>query len=391
LLYDVVIIGGGPVGSQSAYRIAKAGHTVLVLESKSRLGEPVCCTGIISAECANKYDLNDGLVLRRLNGARLISPLGRVLKVWRSKTQACILDRSAFDANMVMRAQKAGAEYSLGSRVTDIAITRDIVKLGAIKDDYKMDVNARCLVTANGFETKLITGLDIPRNEDFVIGVQAEVEIQEVDEIEVYLGQRVAPGFFAWLVPTSDKTGLAGLLSRKNAKAYLKEMLSTMAVQGRIKSNKVEITSRIIPLQPIRKTYGKRIVIIGSAAGQVKPLTGGGIYYGMLCADIAADTLHSALLKDDLSARNLASYENEWKRQLGDEIKTSLRARKLFERMSDKQIDKVFKIAETSGILKSLLEMEEVSFDWHSHTVKKLMREKILTGIRQFIKVPFSM
>jgi digeranylgeranylglycerophospholipid reductase len=390
LLYDVVVIGGGPVGSQVAYRIANAGHSVIVLEKKSRLGEPVCCTGIISSECANKYNLNDGLVLRRLNGARLISPSGKILKVWRSQTQACLLNRSAFDMRMVVRAKEAGAKYLLGCKASDIEVNRDFVKIIVVKDNDRTTIVARCLIIATGFEKKLIAGLGLQGNNDSVTGVQAEVETKKVDEVEVYLGRRIAPGFFAWLVPTSSETGLVGLLSRQNARDYLKDMLISMADQGKIKSSTVEISSRIIPLQPLRKTFGRRTVIIGSSAGQVKPLTGGGIYYGMLCADIAADILHPALVNDDLSAGNLASYDREWRKQLGEEIKTSRRARKLFERLSDGQINKVFEIAEATGIVKSLLEMEDVSFDWHSHTVKKLVREKILTRIRQFVHVPFT-
>jgi digeranylgeranylglycerophospholipid reductase len=389
-LYDVVVIGGGPVGSQAAYRIANAGHSVLVLEKKSRLGEHVCCTGIISWECAHKYNLTEGLVMCRLNGARLISPSGRILRVWRSQTQACVLNRSAFDMRMVIRAKEAGAKYLLGCNASDIEVNRDFVKIVVVKDNERTNVIARCLIIANGFETKLITGLGLPRNNDLATGVQAEVEIKKVDEVEVYLGRRIAPGFFAWLVPTSNETGLVGLLSRQNARDYLKEMLISMADQGKIKSSTVEISSRMIPLQPLRKTFGRRTVIIGSSAGQVKPLTGGGIYYGMLCADIAADVLHPALVNDDLSAKNLANYDREWRKQLGEEIKTSRRARKLFERLNDGQINKVFEIAEASGIVKSLLDVEEVSFDWHSQTVKKLIREKILARIRQVVNVPFN-
>jgi digeranylgeranylglycerophospholipid reductase len=390
LLYDVAVIGGGPVGSQAAYRIADAGHSVIVIEKKSRTGEPVCCTGIISYECANKYNLNDGLVTRRLNGARLIAPSGRILTIWRRQTQACVLKRSALDMHMVMRAKEAGAQYLMGYRASDIEITRDFVRIVIGEKNDQTTIIARCLIVANGSEAKLIDGLGLQRNNDLATGVQAEVETKNVDEVEVYLGRRIAPGFFAWLVPTSNETGLAGLLSRQNARDYLREMLISMADRGKIKSSKVEISSRPIPLQSLRKTFMRRAVIIGSSAGQVKPLTGGGIYYGMLCADIAADILHPALVKDDLSAGNLASYDREWRKQLGEEIKTSRRGRKLFERLNDGQINKVFEIAEASGIVKSLLEMEDVSFDWHSHTVNKLIKERVLTGIRQLFKAPFS-
>ena len=90
-----------------------------------------------------------------------------------------------------------------------------------------------------------------------------------------------------------------------------------------------------LALRLLRKTCGERILVVGDAAGQVKPTSGGGIYYGMLCADIAANTLNTALHRDDLSVKNLSRYDREWRRKLGREIMIGYWARKLFERLSD--------------------------------------------------------
>ncbi len=87
-LYDVAIIGGGPVGSQVAYRLAAIGYHVVVLEQKEELGEPVCCTGIISQECVNAFGINEDVIFRRVNGAKLFSPSDKLLSLWRQQTQA---------------------------------------------------------------------------------------------------------------------------------------------------------------------------------------------------------------------------------------------------------------------------------------------------------------
>ena len=83
-------------------------------------------------------------------------------------------------------------------------------------------------------------------------------------------------------------------------------------------------------------------MVVGDAAGQVKPTSGGGIYYGLLCADIAADTLHRALQEGDFSAGMLSRYERKWKKRLGRELKIGYWARRMFERLSDGQIDRIF-------------------------------------------------
>ena len=71
-MYDVIVVGGGPVGSYVAYKLAGMGHDVVVLEQKEKLGGRVCCAGIISQECVNSFDIDDSVVLRRVSSAKLL-------------------------------------------------------------------------------------------------------------------------------------------------------------------------------------------------------------------------------------------------------------------------------------------------------------------------------
>jgi len=127
---------------------------------------------------------------------------------------------------------------------------------------------------------------------------------------------------------------------------------------------------------------------VGSAAGQVKPTTGGGIYYGLLGADIAANILNQALERDDLSARNLANYEREWKEKLASELRVGYWARKLYEKLSDAQIDRIFDIIKSNGIDKALLSNDDLSFDWHSGAVLRLMGHQSLSKVIKAMKIP---
>ena len=110
-MYDVIVIGGGPVGSQVAYRLAGMGYQVVVLERKERLGGPVCCTGIISQECVSTFAVDRSVILRQLNSIRLYSPSGSLLRLCWEEPQACIVDRVAFDMALASRARSVGAEY----------------------------------------------------------------------------------------------------------------------------------------------------------------------------------------------------------------------------------------------------------------------------------------
>ena len=129
--------------------------------------------------------------------------------------------------------------------------------------------------------------------------------------------------------------------------------------------------------------------MVGDAVGQVKPTTGGGIYYGLLCADIAANNLHRALNDDDLSARNLAGYEREWKKKLGRELKIGYWARKFYEHLSDKQVDRIFDIIKSNGVDEALLKKDDLSFDWHGEVILKLLGHRVLSKAIEVMKVPF--
>ena len=388
-MYDVIVIGGGPVGSYLAYRLAGMGYGVVVLEQKEELGEGVCCTGVISQECVNSFAVDDDVIFRRVNSARLFSPSGRLLRLWRQETQACIVDRAALDVAMSRRAQGAGAECVLDSPVKNIEVGDDKVRVEVARYGEGLNLEARAVVITTGFGSPLVKGLGLDKVGDFVIGAQAEVETTGVDEIEVYFGREMAPGFFAWLVPTSPPKALLGLLSRRSPGLYLRKLISSLQAEGKIVSAGAELCYRGIPLKPLARTYSDRLVVVGDAAGQVKPTTGGGIYYGLLCADIAANNLHRALEANDLSARSLADYEREWKRKLGRELKICYWARKFYERLSDRQIDRVFDIIKSNGIDEALLKADDLSFDWHGEVILRLLGQRVLSKAIGVMRIPF--
>ena len=390
-MYDVAVIGGGPVGSHMAYKLAGMGYGVVVLEQKERLGKPVCCTGIISEECVRSFDVNDNVILGKVSSARFFSPSGEVIRLWRQETQAYILDRAAFDVAVASRAQGRGAEYILNSLVRNIEVADDRVRVEVARQGEMSHFEARAVVIASGFGSSLVEGLRLGKTSHFVMGTQAKVETVGIDEMEVYFSQKLAPGFFAWLVPTSPLTARVGLLSRHSPGLYLKKLISSLIAQGKITSAEPEFSYGGIPLKPLARTYSERLLVVGTAAGQVKPTTGGGIYYGLLGAEIAASNLHRALESNDLSVRRLANYEREWKRRLGRELRMGYWARRFYERLSDRQIDRIFTLVTANDMDDALLKADEVSFDWHSIGLVRLLGHGAISKAIQMAKIPFNL
>lgn len=367
--YDVLIVGAGPAGSRVAYRLAELGYRVGVFEKHPQIGNKLCCTGIIGRECAELFEVDPSCVLKEAKSAKLFAPSGEFIRVSKDETQAYIVDRVTFDKTMAQKAQNAGAQYLLGSKVENISISNDAVLIDAVHDGDSIQYRGKVVVVASGFGSQIPSMLGLGKIKDYVLGVQCEVEIKGIDEVEVYFSHRIAPGFFAWLVPITDSRARVGLGAKEKPGEYLKKLLSQLASEGKVVDSNVTIQYGGIPLKPLSRTYGDRLVVVGDAAGQAKPTTGGGIYFGLLCADFAADVLHQSLSTNNFSRRRLARYEKLWKAKLGRELRTEYFARRLYNRLSDKRINSIFNVVRDNNIHESMLSSSYRSFDWHGELV----------------------
>lgn len=360
---EIAIVGGGPAGCYLASKLAEGGLEVLVLEEHPTIGEPACCTGIIGRECLSLLDLSQPSVLHACRSASFYSPSGKRLRVSSAIPQAFVMDRAALDRALAERARERGARFCLGCRVREVALGRDGVRLEV---EGAEPVEARAAVIAAGFPSGLARGLG--EIGGWAMAAQAEVEAPGLSEVEVYLGRGVAPGFFAWLVPTHPGRGLAGVLSSGSGD-FLRGFLSHLQAQGRISRLPERVCRRRLPLAALPRTYAERLLVVGEAAGQVKVTTGGGIYYGILGAEAAARTLVEAFRAGDLSAPFLSRYERDWRGRLEPELRWGRWARRVFARLSDPQLEGLFSLAEGTGLLDRLVSREGFSFDWHAPTL----------------------
>jgi digeranylgeranylglycerophospholipid reductase len=371
--YDVIIVGAGAAGSYAAYELASLGHHVAVFEEKSAPGLNVCCTGIISTECFDSFGISTDVILTKANSAKFFSPSGRCLRLQTEKVQAYVVDRLLLDKAIASKAQTQGAHY-LFSQVIDIIPGKDSIQAETLCFGAREIFTARAVILANGFRPKLPQKLGLGKIKSFLIGAQAEVEAKKVDELEVYFGQKIAPGSFAWLVPSSVNKAYVGLLSTSQAKLHLQRFLLSPFCQGRIMSQEVEIRQKAIPVGTLARSYGDRVLVIGDAAGQVKPTTGGGIYFGHLGAKIAAKVLDEALSSDNLTAGRLSRYHKQWKAKMGKELSRGYWARWAYAKLSDRQIEGIFNMLDSGGMAEALLKSNNFSFDWHSRLILASLR-----------------
>jgi flavin-dependent dehydrogenase len=140
----------------------------------------------------------------------------------------------------------------------------------------------------------------------------------------------------------------------------------------------------------LTRSYGDRILAIGDAAGQVKPTTGGGIYFGHIGARVAAGVLDEALKHDDLTAGRLSRYQKQWKARMGKELSRGCRARWAYTKLSDRQIEGILNAVDASGTAEALLNSSDFSFDWHSKLITAVLKRSSAYPLLKIKKLLYS-
>jgi flavin-dependent dehydrogenase len=217
-------------------------------------------------------------------------------------------------------------------------------------------------------------GLGIPRM--LLHSAQAELPAERPGDVEVHLGTRLAPGGFAWAVPVlrGDRSFVrVGVMCNRDAALHFTRLRDQIAARWGVRvPADCQPRQKVLPLEPLDRTYADRLLIAGDAAGIVKSTTGGGIYYSLITASLAARTLSGALDRDELIDGALAEYETAWQHRLGAELRSQLVLRRIAQRLTDPDIDGLFDLARTDGIMP--LMRQTAAFNHHREFIVALLK-----------------
>lgn len=377
LMFDVAIIGAGPSGSMLSRLLADKGHSVVLLEEHAQPGHPVNCSGIIGLEAFQRFDLPHTPIIRGIDSFQFHSPGGSTLHYQHPQPLAFAVNRAMFDEEMAAQAVAAGAKLMTSSRVNQILIENDGVQLNINQNSTAL--KCKLLAIATGAGTKLIKDAGLASNQQFVFGAQTECETIELKDVEIFFGQDITPFNFAWIIPLQQGHAKIGLICEKNPTDSLKRFITNAENAGKVLARNSNIQNSLLPLTPIKRSYTERTIVVGEAAGQLKTVTCGGIYYGLLAAEIGADVLSAALKKNYFGSDALSMYEQRWKNLLGKELEIGLCLRSAFKKCSDSKIDSLFEIASKNGLMKLI--REKANFDWHYDLISAIFRHSLTRAI----------
>jgi len=371
---DVAIIGAGPSGSFSALFAAESGAKVTVFEEHPTIGSPTHCAGHVSLNGLKQLglELPSSIVENTFRSAVFFSPSCKRFSVRFPSPVTCAVNRRLLDQHLANIASSKGAQFLLSSRAKPTAKRQNRAKGLLIDVQGEMEkITPSLIIDAEGISSIILKNEGLKPFNDMMVVKAVSAELDgicdvENDSVEVYFGREFADGFYAWIIPKRDGTARIGLGTRDgNPKQCLERFKNdhSIARYKMRKSRFTSITYHSIPLGgPIPKTYANGFLVIGDAASQVKPTTGGGVVKGLLCAKIAGKIAASCVKEGVFSDKFLERYEDQWKQNIKFDMRMLLSARKLLNRLSDREMERVFDMANKLRLQESLIQVKNLDF-----------------------------
>lgn len=306
-MYDFVVVGAGPVGSRFARQAARSGADVVVFE-QGQIGEPLACSGHVSLDLWDYVpeSAHNELFQNDIYGARfhLDGPGSKAYPFYKDEPVSNAIDRVGLDKTLAAVARDAGAEILEQHSVTEITEHNDRVSVTVKGPTETRPVQARMIAGCDGPRSRTRRALNLSEPDEFLHGVLGfDAGPDHEDFVDVHL---TVPGFFAWRIPRGE-AGVEYGLATTPGEAVGDRFDSFVTDYG---ADIHRRCSGAIPIGAPTEVTSRRGFLVGDAAGQTKPFTGGGILYGMTAADVAARTI------DPTDPATLRKYEHGWRAEL---------------------------------------------------------------------------
>lgn len=351
---DVIVVGGGPAGLTAARIIAKKGFTVIVLERERRLGVKPC------GEAASKRTIEEAVVsstqdfiMQEINCAAIYAPNGQKISIEREAGEGYIINKTLFLQSLAEKAAERGVHIRVNQPVVHVQRDDACVTVETKEGAWE----ARLILGADGFASTVARklGFETPGTRKLIPCIQYNMvncRLADTQTTEFYLGRKVAPLGYAWIFPKGDGKanvglGVQGTPARPYLDRFIKDHPSIFAHAEVVGVEAAPVTISGL----LEKTIEDRVMLVGEAAGQVIPLTGGGIHSSMVGGTMAGETAAHALDEENLTRGRLMQYPENYNKHWGKRISDSLKALHVLERLSDEDLNELASIIEPQDVL----------------------------------------
>ncbi len=368
---DLIVIGAGPAGLSAAIAAAEAGLSVTVLEEHKFIGNPRHCTGLLSLKGVELIgEPAQKSIENLLNGVEIYVTFKKRFSVIFKDPQTAVLDRVKFEELLANRAIERGVEIHLEHDARKIKMFENGANVMAHSKNGMLTYFGKYVIVASsGSATLLLNeyGYQPPKRKLPAAQHLVKINDLETNIAQIHFSREIAPGFFGWIVPVNDNTALIGLAGKINVWSSLKYFERKILSLNNLKVHDV-YPGVIITSGMLDKLVYKRALVVGDAAGQVKPTTGGGILFGTSCGRIAGNVI--ALVLQGLA--DLKLYENLCSIILKREMYNMLLMRNILNHIPDNILSMLTDMIGQSGLVSALIKGDQ---DYQSAILRNLIKD----------------
>ncbi len=346
-MYDVIVVGAGPAGSSAARAAAERGLEVLLVDRELEIGVPDKCGEFVPSlkemrrltpyakDLERYFDPPRDLIVNRTKHVRFIFPNEKEISI---EFEGVVVERKLFDKHLANEAARAGADVATSFKVVGLLDGGRGVKAKTLSG--LVELNSKLVVAADGAYSLVARRAGLPVSTDPLdYGVGFQYEMVNVDHdpeyVDMYIGEDVAPGSYAWIIPKGSDVANVGTGVRipymkrgLNVRDYQRYFVEKHPVaSGKLMNAKpTAVKAGCIPVGgPIKEMSAGNVLAVGDAGGHTIPTVGGGIPPGLVIGSIAGKSVADHVLE----GKALSEFDGAWREQMGETLENSLRIRKM--------------------------------------------------------------
>lgn len=307
---SVAVVGAGTAGLIAARKLAERGIRTIVYDQKAKPGSPVRASGILSINGLETLGVDYRKVTTNVLQGAVLHIGKENIKIKSPKPMAYVLERLKLNELCQDEAVSAGAEIVVGKKME-----------GAAFDELSKE---NIIVGADGAVSSVARHFKFPSINKHILTFRAEYDyvMEDPSMVELFFDKEITPGFFGWIAAESKDIAEIGIGVDSrfgNSKTAFERFKKIPQIQELVKRGKLRSEGASVIPVGIRKRFvdeEKEVVLVGDAAGHVKPTTGGGIIFGGNGAIYAARAIANHIDKN----AKLSEYERLWRKEFEREV-----------------------------------------------------------------------